>query len=63
MADGRVREPCKAMGHDGREMERDCGGRYCTTSQMVVVVEKSWKKDRYQAGFLAVLGSFSPRGA
>lgn len=41
MADGRAREPCKAMGHDGREMGRDdCKDPYRTTSQMVVVVER-----------------------
>lgn len=41
MADGRVREPCRAMGHDGRETERDCKDLNCrTTSQVVVVVER-----------------------
>jgi hypothetical protein len=40
MVGGRAREPCKAMGRDGREMERDCKDPYRTTSQMVVVVRR-----------------------
>ena len=40
MVDGRAREACKAMGHDGMEMEHDCKDPYCTTSQMVVAVER-----------------------
>ena len=35
-----AREPCKAMGRDGREMGHDCKDPQYTTSQMVVVVER-----------------------
>lgn len=40
-ADGRAREPCKAMRLDGKEKGHDCRDlQYTTTSQMVVVGER-----------------------